>query len=63
GQCSQVFTFSLSLTVVNFSYRNYFNDLLLSLFGFPKASAKLLLYFKPAKLLQEIFNQFFTIFN
>ena len=32
------------------------------LIGFPKASAKLLLYFKSAKLLQEIFCRFFTHF-
>ena len=55
---------SLSLTVVNVSYRNNFNDRsFLSLIGFPKASAKLLLYFEPAKLLQEIFKRFFVYFT
>ena len=32
------------------------------LIGFPKASAKLLLYFISAKLLQEIFRRFFAYF-
>ena len=32
------------------------------LIGFPKASAKLLLYFISAKLLQEIFCRFFVYF-
>ena len=56
---------SLSLTVVNVSFSQSFQrSVAYRLFRcFPKASAKLLLILKPAKLLRIIFSQNFHIFT